>query len=238
MFGGSMQLSKRLSAVASMVSEGNRLVDVGTDHGYLPIYLIEEDRIPTAIALDINKGPIERAKEHILAHNLEKHIETRLSDGVAALKTDEGDTLVIAGMGGGLVIKIMTEGEAILAHFKEFVLQPQSEIEWVRRFLIEHNYHMIEENMVLDDGKYYPMMKAVKGVGDKNYNKTIFYKYGKGLLESKNEMLELFLEKELIMYTNILEKLSVNEKENAQNRINEIKEEIKYIKEALSYYEM
>lgn len=238
-----MQLSKRLSAVAEMVSKGNRLVDVGTDHGYLPIYLIENDQIPSAIAMDINKGPIQRAKEHIKEHNLEKYIDTRLSDGVTALNADEGDTLVIAGMGGGLVVKIISEGKTILANFKEFVLQPQSELEQVRRFIVENGYYIIEENMVLDEGKYYPMMKVVKAdnfentINEHNYNKAVFLKYGKGLLENKNEVLKLFLEKELRTYSNILEKLSANSQENAINRINEINEEIKYIKEALLYYE-
>ncbi len=246
-----MQLSKRLSAVADMVSKGNRLVDVGTDHGYLPIYLVENGKIPQAIALDVNKGPILRAKEHIIEHNLEKYIDTRLSDGVTALKADEGDTLVIAGMGGGLVMKIITEGEPILSNFQEFVLQPQSEVEQVRRFIYENGYDIIEENMVLDEGKYYPMMKVIKEnnvannianniestTKNGNYDRTVFYKYGRGLLENKNEVLRLFLEKELRTYSNILEKLSTNSQENAINRINEINHEIEYIKEALLYYE-
>jgi tRNA (adenine22-N1)-methyltransferase len=219
-----------------MVSKGNRLVDVGTDHGYLPIYLVESAHIPSAIALDVNKGPIQRAKEHIKEHKLIEYIDTRLSDGVTALSVNEGDTLVIAGMGGGLVIKIITEGEAVLADFKEFVLQPQSELEQVRKFLVNKCYHIVDENMVLDEGKYYPMMKVVKGI-DTSYDKTIFYKYGKGLLENKNEILKLFLDKELMTYQSILEKLSTNSQENAVSRMNEIKEEIEYIKEALLYYE-
>lgn len=231
-----MQLSKRLSAVADMITSGNRLVDVGTDHGYLPIYLVENGQIPSAIALDINKGPLERAKEHIREHNLEQYIETRLSDGLTALNLNEGDTLVIAGMGGPLVIKIIENGAALLEGFQEFILQPQSEIEQVRRFLITHNYKVIEENMILEDGKYYPMMKAVKGECIP-YEKDIFYKYGKGLLEGHNYVLKCFLEKEKATYTNILEKLSARITENTNQRFVEIHKEINEIKEALKYYE-
>ncbi|MFA9375428.1 MAG: tRNA (adenine(22)-N(1))-methyltransferase TrmK [Lachnotalea sp.] len=259
-----MQLSKRLTAVADMVSNGNRLVDVGTDHGYIPIFLVENGQVPSAIALDINKGPIQRAKEHILEHNLEKYIETRLSDGVTALNANEGDTLVIAGMGGGLIIKIITQGEEILSNFIEFVLQPQSEIEQVRKFIIEKGYNIVEENMILDEGKYYPMMKVTKNYKStseyrenninnrksndesllyqernaSSYNNIIFYKYGKNLLKNKNATLKLFLEKELNTYTGISEKLSANAQENARIRIKEIKDEINYIKEALLFYEM
>ena len=101
-----MQLSLRLTAIAEMVTEGNRLVDVGCDHGYLPVYLVQNKKIPTAIAMDVRKGPLSRAEEHIAQYGLLDYIETRLSDGLEALKSGEGDTLVIAGMGGPLMERI------------------------------------------------------------------------------------------------------------------------------------
>ncbi|WP_099469050.1 tRNA (adenine(22)-N(1))-methyltransferase [Konateibacter massiliensis] len=232
-----MQLSNRLSAVADMVSRGNRLVDVGTDHGYLPIYLIKTEKIPSAIAMDINKGPIERAKEHIAEHKLESYITTRLSDGVTALQEGEGDTLVIAGMGGGLVIKIITDGEKKLEDFRELILQPQSEIELVRRFLIDRGYAIVEENMILEDDKFYPMMKVIKEKTP-SYEKTVFYKYGKKLLENKNPVLKIFLEKEFVTYTNIFETLASHPKQKEGLRLAEVEKELEYIKEALTYYEV
>lgn len=231
-----MQLSDRLSAIAAMVSKGNRLVDVGTDHGYLPIFLVKSGQVPSAIAMDINQGPIERAKEHIKEHNLESYITTRLSDGLTALNINEGDTLVIAGMGGGLVRKIIKEGEKQVKSFKELILQPQSEIELVRKFLVECGYRIVEENMIVEDDKFYPMMKAIKGEV-LPYNKTIFYKYGKGLLESKNTVLKLFLEKEFITYSNILNKLIAHPKQKDGERCKEVKLELEYIKEAFTYYD-
>ena len=84
-----IELSKRLQAVANLVSPGMRLVDVGTDHAYIPIYLTEKGKIPSAIAMDINKGPLERAEEHIKAHGLEGRIQIRLSDGLAKLQAGE-----------------------------------------------------------------------------------------------------------------------------------------------------
>ena len=108
-----MQLSKRLSAVAGLVTRGNRLVDVGCDHGYLPVYLYLNHMIPSAIAMDVRPGPLSRAEEHIAQYGLGEYIETRLSDGLAALGTDEGDTLVIAGMGGPLMERILTEGRTV-----------------------------------------------------------------------------------------------------------------------------
>lgn len=231
-----MQLSIRLNAIAEMVTKGNRLVDVGTDHGYLPIYLVERGQVPSAIAMDINKGPIKRAQEHITEHKLNEYIKTRLSDGVTALNSHEGDTLVIAGMGGPLVIKILTEGKEKIVDFKELILQPQSELEQVRRFLLENEFFIIEEAMVQDDGKYYPMMKVIKKQVTP-YNKTIFYKYGKGLLEQKNQILKQFLEKELQTYAKIMEHLSNHPTQKEGKRLKEVAKELGYIKEALGYYE-
>lgn len=94
-----MQLSDRLQAVASMVTENSRLADVGTDHGYIPIYLCEMGKIPSAIAMDVKKGPLLRAKMNIERYHMQEKIRTRLSDGVLKLNPDEADSVVIAGHG-------------------------------------------------------------------------------------------------------------------------------------------
>lgn len=232
-----MQLSIRLNAVATMVTKGNRLVEAGCDHGYMPIFLVENEIVPSAIAMDINKGPLERAKAHINEHKLGEKIETRLSDGVQALKKGEGDSLIIAGMGGGLVIKILTEGREILSEFKEFILQPQSELTQVRKYLQNNNYEIVEERMVIDEGKYYPMFKVVHG--HMEYDREIYFKYGKFLLEEKNEVLREFLLKEKNIYNNVLKQLmdAGEDKENISNRKFEVEKELEYIEEALEFYE-
>ena len=103
-------LSFRLQAVAELVTGGYRMADIGTDHAYVPICLVKAGRIPGAIAADVNKGPLLRAAEHIKANRLENQIETRLSDGFSALKPGEVQSAVLAGMGGGLMIRILKEG--------------------------------------------------------------------------------------------------------------------------------
>lgn len=225
-----MQLSKRLLAVSEMVTSNSRLADIGTDHGYIPIYLIENKRIPRAIAMDVNKGPLNRAKENIELHGLGEYIETRLSDGAAALHSGEADAVVIAGMGGGLVIKILTEGSEVLESVKELILQPQSELAFVRRHLQDNHYAVIEENMILDDGKYYPMMKVIHGKMD--YEREIDFKYGKLLLEQKNQCLKSFLDKEERTYEKVLETLRGNDGEHAKQRIAEVEHELECIRTA------
>ena len=101
-----VKISDRLKTAASLIREGAVLADVGTDHGYVPIYLLEQKKIKSAIAMDINKGPLERAREHIHLYGMDAYIQTRLSDGVAALEKGEADSILIAGMGGGLVMHL------------------------------------------------------------------------------------------------------------------------------------
>ena len=189
-----LQISRRLKAVAALVSPGLVLADVGCDHGYIPIYLIQKGQIPRAIAMDINQGPLLRAREHIREWGLEAYIETRLSDGLKALEPGEAQCLVIAGMGGPLMERILTQGAPVLKDMKELILQPQSEIGHFRQFLAENGYRIIEEDMVEEEKKYYPMMKAVQG--SMNYTKKAEYLYGKKLLEKRHPVLRQFLEKE------------------------------------------
>ena len=101
-----MELSKRLKAVAGLVTEGASVADIGTDHGYVPIWLIQSGRAAKVIAMDVNEGPLERARGHIRSKRLENVIFTRKSDGLQALHVGEADTMIAAGMGGGLVIRI------------------------------------------------------------------------------------------------------------------------------------
>ena len=95
-----MNLSKRLERLTDFVSEGNILADIGTDHAFVPIYLVSENKVPTAIAMDINEGPLEKANRNIRSKSLENKIKIRLSNGLDKLEAYEADTILIAGMGG------------------------------------------------------------------------------------------------------------------------------------------
>lgn len=236
-----MQLSKRLEAVASFVTEGSKVADVGTDHGYIPIYLVETGKVKKAIAMDINKGPLERAGANIKKSGLEDRIETRLSDGLKELKRDEVDTLVIAGMGGGLIIKILDEGKEVLKSVKELVLSPQSEISLVRKYLQERKLSIVKETMLKEDGKYYTVMKVVHGRTESNKvskDGDVLLEYGEYLLKKADPVLKEFLLKEENT-CHIIERELLRQNSNAAKvRLKEIRQELEKIKEALRYYEM
>ena len=231
-----IQISRRLQSVAAFVQEGKRLADVGCDHGYIPIYLLQKKKIEKAIAMDINQGPLMRAKEHIKEWGLENYIDTRLSDGVKALKPNEVQSIVIAGMGGPLMEKILTEGNEVLQTVTELVLQPQSEIGHFRRFLIENGYEITHEEMILEDGKYYPIMRAVHGKAKEQTEAE--YLYGKKLLQNRNPVLKEFLDREQVKAEELLEKLKNSQTPSAKVRISELEKEWKDRKEALTYYEV
>ena len=202
-----------MKAVASMVTPGSVLADVGTDHGYVPIALVQRKRIPRAIAMDVNKGPLQRACEHIAISELQDYIETRLSDGVEKLKAGEADTILIAGMGGELVIHILSEGNEVCRKAKELVLQPQSELEKVRKYLRENKYKIVDEDMVIEDGKYYPMMRVIPVEEDAFWDAIpeeairACYMYGPLLLKNGNPSLRKFLVKQHKQLTKILKEL-------------------------------
>lgn len=233
-----MQLSLRLCAIADMVTEGNKLVDVGCDHGYLPVYLLLNKKIPGAIAMDVRKGPLSRAEEHISQYGLGDYIETRLSDGLSALDSGEGDTLVIAGMGGPLMEKILTEGRNVRDTFREMILQPQSDIPHFRHFVRGEGWEITEEEIIFEDGKFYPIMKVCHADKESMEKWTKEEEmFGKHLLMKKHPVLKKYLERELRIRNEILERLSGVAKGTAEARVQEVKEEKEQIETALKRYE-
>ncbi len=223
-----MELSKRLQCVAALVTPGNRVADVGTDHGYLPIWLVEAGVCPGAIAADVRPGPLERAQVHIREHGLEEKIETRLGDGLASLAPGEADTLVLAGMGGPLMRQILVRGEPVARAARELILSPQSDLRAFRQFLYEADYTVTEERMLQEDGKYYTVMRAVPGHDPEPWSPAEFG-YGRHLLRKQPPVLRVFLEKKRENCRQILRSLAREEKpssrrEQMEERLRELEE--------------
>lgn len=237
-----VKLSERLSHLADLVTAGNVLADIGTDHGYIPIYLVEKQKIPRAFAMDIGEGPLRRAQEHIKACGLGEYITLRCSDGLLALAADEADSIMIAGMGGGLILQILDQGRDTARNARELILQPQSEIDKVRSYLDSRGYLIDAEDMVYEDGKYYPMIHAAYCKERKDYlssqeEKAIFYRYGEKLLKMKHVVLHQYLLFLKEQYEAILIGLCRQDETPAiLVRMHEVREEISYIEQALLYW--
>jgi tRNA (adenine22-N1)-methyltransferase len=228
-----MKLSNRLKTIASFVPEGSKVADIGTDHGYIPIHLVQEGKAKHAIAMDVRKGPLMRAESHIAEAGLTDVIEVRLSDGLLKLNKDEADCVVIAGMGGELMIHILEEGKDLWDNIPCWVLSPQSELQKMRRFLVEQAFFVEQETMIKEDGKYYVVMRAVRtpsvSVDD---GREVSYRYGKSLLESKDPVLAEYLEDEAYQLEEIRKSLSNGETESAKSRMRELETELSWNKEA------
>lgn len=219
-----MELSKRLQTIANMVTKGNRVADVGCDHGFVPIYLYRQGISPRLYAMDVRTGPLERAREHIEAYGLSSYIETRLSDGVAALKPGEADTLICAGMGGRLMARILTEGKDKILSMQELILQPQSEIAYFRSCLRSLGLKIIDEDMVKEEGKFYPIIRAIPGSSSdlqtvSGGRQELEDAYGPVLLKKKHPVLREYLEVLQLRNENILTGLQT---ENAAGRREEL----------------
>lgn len=283
-----IQLSKRLLAVAALLAgqtggtgavyAGNCgdtgchsdilcVADVGTDHGYIPIYLVEQGSCKRAIAMDIRKGPLQRAKEHIEEHQLGAYIQTRLSDGLAALKNGEADAVVIAGMGGATMQGILEAGKDVITPGTVLVLQPQSEVAQFRNYLKENGFELLAEDMVCEDGKFYPMMKVQyvlqqecggmeraegpgrypeestlrqrrPGMADASALQQLGMMYGPLLLQHRHPVLKEFLLWQQAQKRKILANLEQNAATAIRNkRIGEIEAELVMTEQALKMYE-
>lgn len=216
-------LSDRLKAVASLVSTGSRVCDVGCDHGFVPIYLIKQGICSLAIAMDAKAGPLRQAEEHIAVCGLEAYIETRLSDGLREYRIGEADSMVCAGMGGKLMRRILEEAPDKTDSFRELILQPQSDIQQFRAFLRKQDYLSADENMIEEDGKFYPMMRVVKKREDiigqsktvtrwdsfnADWRQRMEDRYGALLLQRKHPVLYRYLEREKRICREVLGQLN------------------------------
>jgi len=227
-----VQLSQRLLAAAGMVTKGNIVADIGCDHAYTSIYLCQAGIAPGVIAMDVNKGPLEGAMAHVEEAGLTEQITIRLSDGMQRLLPGEANTALLCGMGGLLMIKILSDYPETTASLKELILQPQSEPAEVRRFLHKQGYEITKEHMLKEDGKFYVMMRAVKSEVPQQYETECDYLYGKLLFEGKNPVLAEFLEREHRLRREVFCALSGQETEHARMRRESLAREVSLIEEA------
>lgn len=243
-------LSGRLQMLAEMVTPGMSVADVGCDHGFVSIYLVQRGISPNVLAMDVRTGPLSRAREHIAAYGLEDYITTRLSDGLKEFKEGEAQSLVCAGMGGRLMTRILADSREKARGLQELILQPQSEIPEFRRFLKEEGYQLIDENILCEEGKYYFLMKVkycdnvqenreqmTEGImTDVKPDFSLQEKYGEILLQRQHPVLRQFLQENLKNMQQIADTLLENDNERAQMRLTQIRGEMESIRQALALY--
>lgn len=225
-----MTLSLRLEAILEMLIEGRTLLDVGTDHGFLPIEAVRRGRTEEAIASDVRRGPLQRAEDHIRVAGLSGQIRTRLADGLHGLRRREADRAVIAGMGGRLMSDILRtafeDPENGVRDLSQIVLEPQSEISIVRQTVKDSGFGIADERLVIDRDKYYFILDCRPGltVADTEWSLP--------LLERKDPLYRQYLEKKLEQNLQVLAILTPST-ESSKKRMSSLEEENKILREVM-----
>lgn len=190
-----LNLDSRLSLVASLVRNGSKVADIGTDHAYIPVYLLQKGVSPSAVAADLRKMPLENAKKTIARFELSSKIQTVLSNGLDKIDKNSCNDIIIAGMGGLLILEILSRTSWVFNEKYRLVLQPMSHSEDVRRFLFENGFEIKEEKCCLD-GKHCYCVIAAEYTGRKTKH-TPAEIYVGTLAKEKDEAAHIYLKSTL-----------------------------------------
>ena len=221
-----MAVNSRLMKIAGMIQKGDRVADIGTDHAYLPVFLIREGIASFVYACDVADGPLLNAKVNIERLKA-KNIELRKGDGLNAVKPQEADTFIIAGMGGDLIIKILSDCDWIKNERYEVLLQPMTSVEDLHAFLMKNGFEIKEEQAVISAGRVYSVIKAVYSGNCREVSPKDYY-LGK-LSCNLGSAEQVYIKRK----RRILQKLAEDIKniESEQQRYKEIVEVIRFIDE-------
>jgi tRNA (adenine22-N1)-methyltransferase len=230
------KLSDRLNAVANNIPQGARLADIGSDHAYLPCYVVKKGAVTKAIAGEVANGPFQSALEQVREEDLTDWITVRKGDGLEVIDPGEVDCITIAGMGGTLISSILEKGKSKLEGVTRLVLQPNVGSFAVRRWLIDNGWELVEEEILKEDGKIYEILVAEKGEPLKAYQSLNLENgilFGPFLLREKSAV---FIEKwnaEIKNWQRILKQLDgAVQNEETESKKREIEKKLKMAEEA------
>ena len=229
-----MDLSKRLSLIVDYIEECDTLVDVGTDHGYIPIYVIKNEICKKAIASDINKDPLDKAKLNSIFEGVDENIDTRLGGGLETIEEGEAEGLVIAGMGGNLIRDILEEDKEKANSFKFMILQPAQNPEVLREYLYTNGYEVIAEDLCVDEDKYYELFKVKAKEGEETELDPIYYEISPKLLREKHTLMGEYINSKKEKYKKILSFIE-DDTESALNRKKELEDKISILTNLENY---
>lgn len=226
-----MELSKRLKRIAEHVDKCESIADIGTDHGYIPIYLVKEGICEKAIASDINKGPIEKAKVNVTFEGVSDKVKCLLGAGLNPLKVGEVNGVILAGMGGNLTRDILLADMPKVKKYDFLILQPAQNPEVLREFLYKNNYKILEEDLIKDEGRFYELFKVKY---DETSEKLIFedeldYEISPLLRKKEHPLFKEFIEEKINKCETILNFIK-DDTEAARKRKADLEEKVNKLK--------
>ncbi len=220
-----IKLDDRLSTVASLVRNGKRVADIGTDHGYLVAYLVENGICHSGIAADLRKGPLENARQTVIQQGLSDKIELILSDGLENIPSDACDDIVIAGMGGNLIAEILEKAPWVKDERINIVAQPMTHAEVLRQYFIDNGFTITEEKTATDGKRYYCIISANYTATKQEHKLSYIYT---GEIKPETDTDIKYLRKILTALTKKYDALMSANKEDTDN-LKEIIDDIKYL---------
>ena len=238
-------LTERLQTIADCINQGEKVADVGTDHGYLPLYLFEKGITENPIMTDVSPGSLNKAKENALRMFPNRNFDFRLGDGLDVIEKGEVDTVVMAGIGGNLTVEILDWDISKVFSFKKLILQPRNNGGNLRRYLYRYGFELKELFIVTEEKRLCEIMVALvpeeyKGQRNTEDISQVIFDYPDKLVESRSENARRYLLNEFEKNNNIIEKIKEgmgNTAGSGDEKIEEIKTQINRIKELLDKYE-
>lgn len=222
-----MKLGERLAALASFVPQGARLADIGTDHAYLPIELVQKGIAISAVAGDVHSGPYQSAQANVENLRLEEKIFVRMGDGLAVLTPGEVDTIVIAGMGAGTIIEILEKRPEVTGVLTRLILQPMIATATIRQWLQANQWNIVDETLVVDDGKLYEIVVAEQGAMPEL--EPVMYEIGMILWRNKPQLLARHIDHLISQTQRVLSEMAKSATAGCSPKYNEYLEKLKQL---------
>lgn len=230
-----MKLSDRLQKIADFVPRNTIVGDIGTDHGYIPIYLRENGISKIVIATDISQSSLNKIIESVNEVDHLDHIDIRLGDGLEPIKPFEIDTVVMAGMGGLLICDILDKDKEKRDSITHFILQPNVASKELRKYLYDNNFEIIDEVLAKEEDRFYEIIYAKKG---KAYvTEDIYYEIGEKLIINRDPLLEEFIKNRIGTIEQILRELEGKNTDKAQERYQQLSKKVMELEEVLEQIE-
>ena len=226
-----LKLTRRLQKIADQVEQGSVVADIGTDHGYIPIYLLENKISEYVIAGDINMKPLESAEANIQLYGCYNKAETRLGSGLSVLKEGEVDTVIIAGMGGLLISDLLESSKNIVKKIKTFILQPMQAQMELRKYLIQNGFTIKKDILVKEDHHIYEIFVAEHG--QQEVENTIYYETGFHIQSNAKDLAEEFILGKIRATKQVIENISQNASETPVEKLREMEIKLKKLEEVL-----
>ncbi|KUO74140.1 MAG: hypothetical protein APF77_11525 [Clostridia bacterium BRH_c25] len=226
-------LSPRLKIIADSIQGYKTLADIGSDHAYLPIYLVKNNRIISAIATDVNSGPVEISKKRLKSYRVEARVSVRQGNGLRVIKPGEVEVIVIAGMGGILITDILEQDTKVAQSARLLVLQPMRDSEKVRKWLFNNGFDIIDEELVKEQDKIYEVLWARPEGEAREANGLMLM--GDRIIEKKHPLAAEYADKKIGELKKVIAALKNTDTENCRERTEECNELLNFYMEVLRW---